>query len=491
MKQTLISLIPVLVLVVLLGFDISIFGSDSILGASQVVLLIAAGICVWLGVWLFKTPWKVFEDAIGNNIGEVTSAIIILFMIGAISGTWTISGIIPTLIYYGIQIISPRFFLVTACVICAIVSVMIGSSWTTIATVGLALLGIGKAEGFSDAITAGAIISGAYFGDKISPLSDTTVLASSVSGTPLFEHIRYMLYTTVPSIVITLVIFTILGFTHDGAAPQINIYTDTLQAHFNITPWLLIVPVITGVMIVRKLPALIVLGLSVMLAAVFAGIFQGDIVRTIGSQAALTHDVTRTLPGWQLMLAGSIETIYNSVSIDTGVAQVNELLTSRGMTGMLNTVYLVFCAMCFGACMRASGMIGHLARPLRRITRRRTALVGTTLCTGAAMNTLVCEQYLSIILTSNVYRDIYEKAGYENRLLSRTIEDSATVTSPLIPWSSCGMTQATILNTPTLTYLPYCFFNIISPLMSLLIAGLGYKIFRREVPEEESVSASK
>ena len=470
MKQTLISLIPVLVLVVLLGFDISIFGSDSILGASQVVLLIAAGICVWLGVWLFKTPWKVFEDAIGNNIGEVTSAIIILFMIGAISGTWTISGIIPTLIYYGIQIISPRFFLVTACVICAIVSVMIGSSWTTIATVGLALLGIGKAEGFSDAITAGAIISGAYFGDKISPLSDTTVLASSVSGTPLFEHIRYMLYTTVPSIVITLVIFTILGFTHDGAAPQINIYTDTLQAHFNITPWLLIVPVITGVMIVRKLPALVVLGLSVMLAAVFAGIFQGDIVRTIGSQAALTHDVTRTLPGWQLMLAGSIETIYNSVSIDTGVAQVNELLTSRGMTGMLNTVYLVFCAMCFGACMRASGMIGHLAR---------------------AMNTLVCEQYLSIILTSNVYREIYEKAGYENRLLSRTIEDSATVTSPLIPWSSCGMTQATILNTPTLTYLPYCFFNIISPLMSLLIAGLGYKIFRREVPEEESVSASK
>ena len=276
MKQTLISLIPVLVLVVLLGFDISIFGSDSILGASQVVLLIAAGICVWLGVWLFKTPWKVFEDAIGNNIGEVTSAIIILFMIGAISGTWTISGIIPTLIYYGIQIISPRFFLVTACVICAIVSVMIGSSWTTIATVGLALMGIGKAEGFSDAITAGAIISGAYFGDKISPLSDTTVLASSVSGTPLFEHIRYMLYTTVPSIVITLVIFTILGFTHDGAAPQINIYTDTLQAHFNITPWLLTVPVITGVMIVRKLPALIVLGLSVMLAAVFAGRYRPD-----------------------------------------------------------------------------------------------------------------------------------------------------------------------------------------------------------------------
>ena len=491
MKRTLISLIPILVLVALLAFDISIFGSDSILGASQVALLASAGICVWLAMWRFKTPWKFFEEALRKNVGEVAVAIVILFLIGAISGTWTMSGVIPTLIYYGVQIISPKFFLVTACAICGVISVMIGSSWTTIATIGVALLGIGKAEGFSDALIAGAIISGAYFGDKMSPLSDTTVMASSVSGTPLFEHIRYMMFTTVPSIVITLIIFTILGFTHSGEAAHMNVYTDTLRAHFRISPWLLLVPAFTVFMILRKMPALIVLGLSVLVATAFAIIAQPDIIIGIGERAALTYDVARDLPRWQLLLAGSVETIYNSVSIDTGVAEVNELVAARGMTGMLNTVYLIICAMCFGACMRASGMIANLARPLRRLTRRRTALVATTVTTGTALNAVVCDQYLSIILTSNIYRDIYEKEGYENRLLSRSIEDSATVTSPLVPWSSCGMTQATILNTPTLAYLPYCFFNIISPLMSMLIAGLGYKIFRREIPGEEAANVSK
>ncbi len=480
MKRTLISLIPVFVLVVLLAFDISIFGSDSILGASQVALLFAAGVCVCLAMWLFKTPWKAFEEAIKHNVGEVTTAIVILFLIGAISGTWTMSGVIPTLICYGVKIISPRFFLLTACVICALVSVMIGSSWTTIATVGVALLGIGKAEGFSEGLIAGAIISGAYFGDKISPLSDTTVMASSVCGTPLFTHIRYMLVTTVPSITVTLVIFTILGLTHGGGDPgQIGVYEQTLRAHFNITPWVLLVPLLTGVMIARKMPALPVLGLSVLLAAVCALIFQPSLIAGIGRDAAVAHDVSRSLSQGQQLLAGTVETIYNTVTVDTGNPQVNELVTSRGMTGMLNTVYLIICAMCFGACMRASGMIANLARTLIPLTRRRTGLVATTVGSGVVLNGLVCDQYLSIILTSNIFREIYEKEGYENRLLSRSIEDSATVTSPLVPWSSCGMTQATILSTPTLVYLPYCFFNLISPLMSIAVAALGYKIFKR------------
>ena len=481
MKRTLISLVPVAVLVVLLAFDISIFGSDSILGASQVALFFAAGVCICLSMWLFKTPWKAFEDAIKSNIGDVTTAIVILFLIGAISGTWTMSGVIPTLICYGVKIISPRFFLLTACVICAVVSVMIGSSWTTIATIGVALLGIGKAEGFSEGLIAGAIISGAYFGDKISPLSDTTVMASSISGTPLFTHIRYMLVTTVPSIVITLIIFTVLGLTHGGGDPgQIGAYDQILRAHFTISPWLLLVPVGTGVMIALKMPALPVLGLSTLLAAVFAVLFQPSVIAGIGQNAALAHDVGRTLTQGQQLLAGTIETIYNTVSIDTGNAQVNELVTSRGMTGMLNTVYLIICAMCFGACMRASGMIAHLARALTRFTRRRTGLVASTVGSGVVLNGLVCDQYLSIILTSNIFKDIYEREGYENRLLSRSIEDSATITSPLFPWSSCGMTQATILSTPTLVYLPYCFFNLISPLMSILIAATGYKIFRKK-----------
>mgnify|MGYP002761957298 FL=1 len=468
-----ISLIPILILVTLLALNISIFGSDAILGASQVALLFSAGVAIWLAMWLFKVPWQDFEEAIKSNIGDVTTAIVILFLIGAISGTWTMSGIVPTFIYYGVKIISPKVFLLTACVICALVSVMIGSSWTTIATIGVALLGIGKALGFSDGMIAGAIISGAYFGDKISPLSDTTVLASSMSKVPMFEHIRYLMYTTVPSIVITLVIFTILGFSHSGSdASLVNEYTSVLNSKFNITPWLLIVPALTAVMIARRMPALIVLALSTVMAAIAAVIFQPDIIREIGTRVAGEGSNAK------ILFTGTIESIYNSVSVETGNPEVNELVASKGMLGMLNTVYLIICAMCFGAAMKASGMLHHLASMILPLTKRRTSLVTSTVVTGTALNGIVSDQYLAIILTSSLFKDVYEKEGYENRLLSRAVEDSATVTSPLYPWSSCGMTQATILSVPTLAYLPYCFFNLISPLMSITVAVIGYKIFR-------------
>ena len=468
-----ISLIPILILVTLLALNISIFGSDAILGASQVALLFSAGVAIWLAMWLFKVPWQDFEEAIKSNIGDVTTAIVILFLIGAISGTWTMSGIVPTFIYYGVKIISPKVFLLTACVICALVSVMIGSSWTTIATIGVALLGIGKALGFSDGMIAGAIISGAYFGDKISPLSDTTVLASSMSKVPMFEHIRYLMYTTIPSIVITLVIFTILGFSHSGSdASLVNEYTSVLDSKFNITPWLLIVPALTAVMIARRMPALIVLALSTVMAAIAAVIFQPDIIREIG--ASIAGDGSNA----KILFTGTIESIYNSVSIETGNPEVNQLVASKGMLGMLNTVYLIICAMCFGAALKASGMLRHLASMILPLTKRRTSLVTSTVVTGTALNGIVSDQYLAIILTSSLFKDVYEKEGYENRLLSRAVEDSATVTSPLYPWSSCGMTQATILSVPTLAYLPYCFFNLISPLMSITVAAIGYKIFR-------------
>lgn len=469
-----ISLIPILVLIVFLALNISIFGSDAILGASQVALLFSAGLAIWLAMWLFKVPWEVFEEEIKNNIGDVTTAIVILFLIGAISGTWTMSGIVPTFIYYGVKIISPKVFLLTACVICALVSVMIGSSWTTIATIGVALLGIGKAEGFSDGVIAGAIISGAYFGDKISPLSDTTVLASSMNKVPMFKHIRYLMYTTVPSIVITLIIFLILGLSHTGNdANLVNEYTNVLKAKFNITPWLMIVPALTAIMIARRLPALIVLGLSTLLAAVAALIFQPDIIREIGAGISGTESQAK------ILFTGTIESIYNSVSVDTGNPEVNQLVASKGMIGMLNTVYLIICAMCFGAAMKASGMLHHLASIILPMAKRRVSLVTSTVVTGTALNGIVSDQYLAIILTSSLFKDIYDKEGYEDRLLSRAVEDSATVTSPLFPWSSCGMTQATILSVPTLTYLPYCFFNIISPLMSITVAILGFKIFRK------------
>ena len=470
-----ISLIPILILVTLLALNISIFGSDAILGASQVALLFSAGVAIWLAMWLFKVPWQDFEETIKSNIGDVTTAIVILFLIGAISGTWTVSGIVPTFIYYGVKIISPKVFILTACIICALVSVTIGSSWTTIATIGVALLGIGKALGFSDGMIAGAIISGAYFGDKISPLSDTTVLASSMSKVPMFDHIRYLMYTTVPSIVITLVIFTILGFSHSGSdSSLINEYTSVLDSKFNITPWLLIVPALTAVMIARRMPALIVLALSTATAAIAAVIFQPDIIREIG--ASIAGDGSNA----KILFTGTIESIYNSVSIETGNPEVNQLVASKGMLGMLNTVYLIICAMCFGAALKASGMLRHLASMILPLTKRRTSLVTSTVVTGTALNGIVSDQYLAIILTSSLFKDVYEKEGYENRLLSRSVEDSATVTSPLYPWSSCGMTQATILSVPTLAYLPYCFFNLISPLMSITVAAIGYKILKKD-----------
>ena len=468
--RILISLIPILVLIALLAVDVSIFGSDSILGASQVALLFAAGVCIWLSMWLFKTPWKDFEEAIKSNIGNVTTAIVILFLIGALSGTWTMSGVIPTLICYGVKLISPRIFLVTACIICALVSVMTGSSWTTIATIGVALLGIGKAQGFSDGLIAGAIISGAYFGDKISPLSDPTVMASSLNGVPLFRHIRNLMVTTVPSILITLVIFLVLGLTRTTTdSAQIGLYTEVLSEKFRITPWLLAVPVFTGFLIMRRFPALVVLGLSSLAAAVTAVIAQPHIIAEIGGKVTEGSQA-------RILFTGIIETIYNTVTVETGHPDVDSLVSSRGMIGMLNTVYLIICALCFGGCMNASGMIRHLASLLLPLTRRRTGLVACTVATGTVLNGVVSDQYLSIILTGNIFKSSYEKQGYAPELLSRSVEDSATVTSPLFPWSSCGMTQATILGVPTLLYAPFCFFNWISPLMSIFIAAIGFHI---------------
>ena len=471
--RTIISLIPVLVLVTLLAVNIGIYGSDAILGASQVALLTSAGVCVLLASIFFKTPWKAFDAAIRNNFADVAGATLILFLIGAVSGTWTMSGVVPAFIYYGVRIISPKMFLLSACVICAVISVMTGSSWTTIATIGVALLGIGRAEGFPDGLIAGAIISGAYFGDKISPLSDTTVMASSVNRVPLFTHIRYMVFTTVPSIVITLIIFTVIGLLHSPAeATQIDLYTTVLTEKFRITPWLFLVPLLTLVLILKRMPALPVLAISVLAAAVAALIFQPGIIESIGAKVT---EGTRA----RILLTGTIESIYNTVSLETGHPEVDGLLVTRGMVGMLNTVFLILCAMCFGACMQASGMIANLARLLSPLTRTRTGLVASTVVTGTTLNGIVSDQYLSILLTSNIFGETFRDRGYEERLLSRTVEDSATVTSPLIPWGSCGMTQATILSIPTLTYAPFCFFNLISPLMSIIIAAIGWKIVRR------------
>lgn len=473
--KLLISSIPIIVLTILLSLSVSIFKSDSILGSSQVALLVSAGVAVLLSMLFFKTPWKAFENGMKENMADVVVALMILLFIGAVSGTWTTSGVVPAFICYGIKIISPKVFLMTACIICAIVSLMTGSSWTTIATIGVALMGIGKAEGFPDGMIAGAIISGAYFGDKISPLSDTTVMASSMCKVPLFTHIRYMLYTTVPSITITLVVFLILGLSHTGMqASMVSEYSEVLNSHFNLSPWLMAVPLLTAAMIAMKMPALAVLALSSLTAAVFGLVFQPDIIESIGSE--IVPGASRA----KVMLAGTVKSIYDSVSISTGDPAVDSLVTSRGMLGMMNTIFLIMAAMCFGAAMKASGMLDTIGAAIVRFARERISMVSSTVATGLFLNAVVSDQYLAIIITSNLFRNVFESKGYEGRLLSRSVEDSATVTSPLIPWSSCGMTQATILSVPTVTYLPYCFFNIISPMMSILVAVTGHRISRRK-----------
>lgn len=464
----LVSLLPIAFLVGMLFATIRTFGSDALSGGSQVSLLTTTALCIFIGMAFYRIPWKDYEIAITNNVAGVTTAIIILLIIGALSGMWMISGVVPTLIYYGIQIIHPDFFLTSTCIICALVSVMTGSSWTTIATIGIALLGIGKAQGFDEGWIAGAIISGAYFGDKISPLSDTTILASSVTDTPLFSHIRYMLITTIPSLIITIIIFTVMGFTYEtNNTQQITEFAAALSNKFTITPWLLIVPVVTGVLIARKVPSIITLFLSTMLAGLFAFIFQPDLLREIA--------------GSENIFKGIMMTFYGSTSLQTDSSMLTELVATRGMAGMMNTIWLILCAMCFGGAMTASGMLGSITSVFVRFMKNTVSMVASTVCSGLFLNLATADQYISIILTGNMFSNIYEKKGYESRLLSRTTEDSVTVTSVLIPWNTCGMTQATILSVPTLTYLPYCFFNLISPLMSIFVAAIGYKIFRKSV----------
>ena len=466
----LLSLVPILVLVTLLFVTIRIFGSDALSGGSQVVLLTATAVCCLIAMGYSKVRWKAIELAMINNISGVATALIILLIIGALSGSWMISGVVPTLIYYGMQIIHPSFFLASTCVICAIVSVMTGSSWTTIATIGIALLGIGQAQGFDDGWIAGAIVSGAYFGDKISPLSDTTILASSVTDTPLFKHIKYMMITTVPSIVITLVIFTVAGLTHEAiASDQIAMYSVSLKETFDISLWLLIVPIITGILIAKRIPSIITLFISTALAGIFALIFQPHLLQAISGLP---------IENMQSQFKGLIMTFYGSTQIQTGNPDLNELVSTRGMSGMMNTIWLIICAMCFGGAMTASGMLGSITSVFIRFMKRTVGLVASTVASGLFLNICTADQYISIILTGNMFKDIYQKKGYESRLLSRTTEDAVTVTSVLIPWNTCGMTQATILGVATFTYLPYCFFNLISPLMSITIAAIGFKIKR-------------
>ena len=476
LPHPLVAMIPVVVLIGLLAIVITLFGSDSLSGGSQIALLLGLAVCVTISMAFYHVPWKTFERQMCKTIGDISVTLLILLTVGMLSGSWMISGVVPTLIYYGIQILSPQFFLVSACIICALVSLLSGSSWTTVATIGVALLGIGHALGISEAWTAGAIISGSYFGDKMSPLSDTTILASSSTGVDIFQHIRYMTLTTTPSILITLIIFLVAGLGHglDGAL-HVEQYTHGLANTFNISPWTLLVPIITGILIAKKVPSLIVLFASSIMAGITALILQPHILTQIAADPSLSTAGA--------LAKGLAITYYGATAIETGFDALNDLVSTGGMAGMLNTIWLILCAMCYGAAMVASGMIESLTRVIISLVRTRFSLVTSTVGTGVFLNLTTGDQFISIVLTADIFRNVYNKEGYEARLLSRSCEDSATVTSVLVPWNTCGMTQATVLGVPTLTYLPYCFFNLLSPLMSMLVAAIGWKIKRKTVED--------
>lgn len=469
-----VSLIPFIFLISVLVVVIKVFGADALSGGSQVALLMASGVVVAISMIFYKIPWKEFEEGITDNIRAVGTAILILLLIGAVAGSWMVSGVVPSMIYYGMKIIFPSIFLFATCAICALISIMTGSSWTTIATVGVALVGIGTAQGYEPGWIAGAIISGAYFGDKVSPLSDTTVLASSSAGTPLFTHIRFMMITTIPSFVIAMVVFLVVSLTHEVPSSVITAdFSNDLVNTYNISPWLLLVPVLTGVLIARKVPAILTLFVASVLAGVFALIFQPHVL------GAIAYD---TVPDRSLHLSfldgfkGLFISYYGSTAIETGNAALNDLVSTRGMAGMMNTIFLIISAVTFGGTLVGSGMLQSLTEMLTKYIRRRVTMVSATVGTGIFANMITGDQYLSIILTSSLYKKLYDERGYESKLLSRSVEDSATVVSVLIPWNSCGMTQATVLKISTMQYLPYCIFNIISPLMSIFVAAIGYKI---------------
>lgn len=472
------SLIPIIILIGLLALNVKFFGDDTLSGSNQIALMLAATIAGLLASFLGH-KWKDVRATVVSSIGSAMPSILILFLIGSLAGTWMISGVVPMLIFYGLKILNPVIFLFATVIICALISLATGSSWSTIATIGIALLGIGTTLGFKSGVVAGAIISGAYFGDKMSPLSDTTNLAPAMAGTDLFTHIRYMVFTTGPSILITLVIFLIMGFMNhvESSSTDIDAVLSAIQGKFNVTPLLLLVPAFLVFIIIKKVAPLPALIAGTLAGALFAVIFQPDVVREVAAQAG----------GFaKQSYIGIMRTMFGNVSVVTENEAVNELLSTRGMAGMLNTIWLIITAMVFGGIMESAGMLLKITQTIMKVVHNTGSLVAATVGTCIFFNTTASDQYLSIVVPGRMFAKIYKDMGLKPELLSRTLEDSGTVTSVLIPWNTCGATQSSILGVATMSYVPYAFFNLISPFMSIFMAGFNIKIRRIAEEGEES-----
>ena len=461
------ALIPVVALVAMLAYNVFVFGDDALSGSNQFILLLGGAVAAAVG-FRNKVTYRQMMDEVAENIKSTAGALLILLMVGALAGTWLISGIIPSMIYYGLQVLNPTIFLAACLIISAVISIATGSSWTTAATVGIALVGIGDALGISLGMTAGAVLSGAYFGDKMSPMSDTTNLAPAMAGTDLFTHIRYMAYTTVPTFVVSLIFFIILGFTQDatGVADTGSMLTDIEKA-FNITPWLFLVPIVVVIMIVKKTPPLVALLAGTLLGGVFAVIFQPDVVKQIAGVDVLNYKA-------------AYKGIMQAITVETSVATDNkalaDLFTAGGMSKMLGTIWLILCAMIFGGIMDAIGALTRISAFMLSLFDSIFGLFASTVATCIGLNFTASDQYLAIVVPGKMYAKAYEAKGLAPENLSRALEDSGTVTSVLIPWNTCGAYHSGVLGVPVIDYAFYAIFNWLSPFMTLLFAAFRIKI---------------
>ncbi len=463
--------LPVVVLIVLLAINVSIFGDNATYGSNQIALWLAAMVAGIVGR-LHGVSFHAMAAGISRGVHSAMAAILILLVIGSLIGTWMISGVVPGMVWLGLKLLTPEYFLFAVACVAAIVSVASGSSWSTVATVGVASLGVAKALGVSEAWSAGAVISGAYFGDKISPLSDTTNLAAAMAEVPLFVHIRHMLWTTVPSMTIALAVYLAVGWASEnqGVNDQADSLLRAIDEKFWLSPWLAIIPLTVFGLVLCRIHALAALLVGTLLGGVFAIVFQPDVVQEIATASGFEGSYARQA------YSVVVETMANKVTLDSGNELANELLQGKGMSGMLNTVWLIISAMSFGGVMEACGLLQRITRSLMRLANSTGSLIATTAGSCMFLNLTASDQYLAIVVPGRMFRQAYTHRGLAGQNLSRTLEDSGTVTSVLVPWNTCGAFQAGTLDVATLAFAPFCLFNWISPLMTIAFGFLGIGI---------------
>ncbi|OKY25466.1 MULTISPECIES: Na+/H+ antiporter NhaC [Thalassotalea] len=466
------SFIPIVVLVILLSAAVTYFSDNSSYGPNQIALMISMGVAIIIGLRNGHT-WKSMEEAIVKGISVSLGAVLILLAVGALIGTWLLSGTVPTLIYYGLQIIDPSWFYAAACIVCGIVAMSIGSSWTTAATVGVAFIGIAGGFELSTAVTAGAVISGAYFGDKLSPLSETTNLAPAVAGSELFAHIKYMLWTTIPSISIALILFLIIGFNHSsveaGTAENIQLLTETLQSTYHISPLNLIPLFVLLALAYKKLPAFPAVGIGALIGGIWALVFQQELIQTIAGNDTSVSTANITVI-WTAF--------FDGIVLNTGNDEVDQLLSRGGMSSMLNTIWLVICALSFGAVLEHLGMLRKFVESILSAVKSTGSLIASTVATCIGTNLITSDQYIAIVMPGRMYKEEYQRRGLSPLVLSRTLEDSGTITSPLIPWNTCGAFMFATLALTNYEFIMYCFFNLINPFIAIAYGYFEFKIKR-------------